>query len=613
MAGAGERAEAGDRRIGSSRGGPFVGRSAELGRILELLVEDPSHNVLILHGPAGAGKTALLGEAARLAGARGFTVHRVDAARVETAPDRLEADFREAAAAARPLVLIDAAERMEDLGAHLRRDVLPLLPERAVVIVAGRGAPEPGWLEGGWENLATEMELGPLSREESAAILEAAGREAADRELDAGGGWPFVLVGGTSDPQERERLLAGEAARVPREMLATAALARVVTERMLADVLGPGAPADGLSRLAGLSFVDPAGEGVAVHDAVRGLVVAELRTRDRAREGDLRRRIADHLHARAQAGGVALAPDLAFLSEHPEDRWDVARPGPGALWADELREGDAGAIAARMGTLGGPVAWAAIERFFAEAPDRVAIAREPGGAPSGFQIALTPAGAPGFAAGDPVLGPWLADCRRRAPQGEALIWRCSVDLAGGGEEAVWALLLPWQVLRSGVANPHIAYLPASCPGGAPTAAARALGAVHEPGLDAGGETGVRCHVADWGPGGLITFLRDRVHIETGSEPPSVSPQGIREVLRNFAAQPPRHRAEVRRAAAEAFGHTPTEEMLREILLRGYLEPEGSHEALADALHLSRAAYFRRLKEASDRVAAFLGRTGWPPS
>ena len=40
-------------------------------------------------------------------------------------------------------------------------------------------------------------------------------------------------------------------------------------------------------------------------------------------------------------------------------------------------------------------------------------------------------------------------------------------------------------------------------------------------------------------------------------------------------------------------------------MRGYFDPAASHEHAARELHLSRAAYFRRLRSASERVAAFM--------
>ena len=78
------------------------------------------------------------------------------------------------------------------------------------------------------------------------------------------------------------------------------------------------------------------------------------------------------------------------------------------------------------------------------------------------------------------------------------------------------------------------------------------------------------------------------------------------------AQPPCPARGRRRPARAARGRRrarlrrhPDEQLLRRVLVRGYFEPAASHEHAARELHLSRAAYFRRLRSASERVAAWL--------
>jgi hypothetical protein len=46
-----------------------------------------------------------------------------------------------------------------------------------------------------------------------------------------------------------------------------------------------------------------------------------------------------------------------------------------------------------------------------------------------------------------------------------------------------------------------------------------------------------------------------------------------------------------------------------VLVWGYIEPAPSHERAALDLALSRAAYFRRLRAAAERVAEHLGERG----
>jgi hypothetical protein len=63
---------------------------------------------------------------------------------------------------------------------------------------------------------------------------------------------------------------------------------------------------------------------------------------------------------------------------------------------------------------------------------------------------------------------------------------------------------------------------------------------------------------------------------------------------------------VRRSAVEAFGDSETEKLLYSVLVAGYLEPMRSHEEAASRLLMSRAAYFRRLRTAVERLAEYMG-------
>ena len=134
-----------------------------------------------------------------------------------------------------------------------------------------------------------------------------------------------------------------------------------------------------------------------------------------------------------------------------------------------------------------------------------------------------------------------------------------------------------------------------------------------------------CSTTD--PGGLLGAQRDVVYRELGLEPPRetagrIDELQVREALRNLGsphklARSPLGRGEgtaeraayvrglIEDARERAFGETHEERLLERVLVRGYLEPAASHEAAADELHLSRSAYFRRLKAASQRVAEHL--------
>ena len=151
---------------------------------------------------------------------------------------------------------------------------------------------------------------------------------------------------------------------------------------------------------------------------------------------------------------------------------------------------------------------------------------------------------------------------------------------------------------------------------------------------------VQCHQIDHAADGLLGGVRSAVYGELGLGAPgpikpggdaaplpagdgsSVTPDAVRDALRNLhqpltlASSPlatgttteqrvASVRAVVQDAVANAFGDSPAEQLLRRIVQRGYLDPDGSHELAADELHVSRATYFRRLRTASQRVADYL--------
>jgi hypothetical protein len=139
---------------------------------------------------------------------------------------------------------------------------------------------------------------------------------------------------------------------------------------------------------------------------------------------------------------------------------------------------------------------------------------------------------------------------------------------------------------------------------------------------------IECYRIDYGPGGLIAAQRAVIYRELGLADPRGPEESadnlemVREALRNFRvphelarsplargnsvdARAESVRSVLRDAAERAFGDTENERLMQRVLVRGYLESASSHEAAADELHLSRAAYFRRLRMGTQRVAEYL--------
>jgi hypothetical protein len=641
----------------------FVGRHAELGLIDHLFVEDPPASVVLVHGPGGIGKSALLREVARRGREAGWSPILVEGRDLPPVPDAIEEALAPASRFDRPLILIDTFERMSALGGHLRRTVLPGLPEHTIVVIAGRRAPERGWFEAGWETLSREMELGPLSVAEATELLRTHGLSDPGRAgelVSWAGGSPLALTlaadtagdpswigvsGGEVLRSLVRRLAESEIDGLHRDVLGVACIARVTTADLLRDVLPDVAPAEAMEWLEARSFAEPLGGGVTLHELVRRSLRAEMQQAEPERERELRRRIADSLYARAVGGRPILTVDLAELVGTPEIRAFYGWEGSVRNRVDAVRPGDAEQVALLLGALDATQWWQLTRPFFDEAPGTVAIARDPGDAICGFAISVTPGSAPALAREDPVLGAWLGHAAEHVPDCNAILWRDAIDFTRDPQSGIQAMINMAGVLRSGLPNPRYAYLPIDSDREDAKAFSQAIGARHIPELDMEWAQGRlrECHVLDHGEGGLLGAQRDVVYLELGLTPPgswdpgapaagsapaaaAADPEVVRDALRNLRvphalAQSPLAqgdgvearaasvRALLEDAAERAFGDTENERLLQRVLVRGYLDPAPSHEQAADELNLSRAAYFRRLKLASERLAEFLAGPG----
>ena len=198
------------------------------------------------------------------------------------------------------------------------------------------------------------------------------------------------------------------------------------------------------------------------------------------------------------------------------------------------------------------------------------------------------------------------------PDGNVILWRDSFDFTDDPTSGIQGMLNMVWVLRSGLANPRIAYLPIDPRVPGATVFSEALGGQHVAELDVHvGDAEFQCHVIDYGEGGLLGLQRAFVYMELGlpapepetpvaataGAPVSVEPGAVRDALRSLAvpadlARSPlaSGRASQARAASvralletgtrDAFGDADDERLLASVLTRGYLDPAPSHEAAA---------------------------------
>ena len=646
----------------------FVGRGRELRFFEDLLVDDPPANVVLVHGPGGIGKSTLLREVARRAAQRGWQPRVVEGRELAPAPGELERALDGVTEEEHPFVVFDTYERMTAVGGWLRQRLLPEMPTGSLVVLSGRKRPEPEWFQGGWERLVVELEVLPFAEDEARALTRLHGvedEETVERLLEWAEGSPLALslgadaarygewtpevLEGTPDLAQAllRRVTSDELDAGDLEVLAVASICRSVSARLLRDVL-PEVDADEAEAwLRTRTFTETVGDGVALHDIVRKALRADLKAKRPEQERELRRRIADHLHARAVRGEARLLADLADLVDNPALRWGMGAEGSVRYRVDSLRMDDLPDLRERVERRATDISaeafeewWEATETLLRRAPDRATVVRDADDALCGMAYAVTPFSAPPAAEEDPMLAEWIAHARREAPEGQAIVWRDSLDLTTGVEgdvaSPIIALMNTGAILRSGLANPRWSYLPIDPGNKAAVAFARMSRSVHVPELDVDGERRTECWILDSGPGGLLGGVLASVYSEVGlplpefktmddlaPEPPRpVTADDVRDALRaldqplELASSPlargdtPDDRAASVRAALEtavehAFGDGPEEQLLRDVLRRGYLDAQGSHEAAWWELHLSRATYFRKLRTASARVAEWL--------
>jgi hypothetical protein len=633
----------------------FVGRETELDLLERCLTDDQPAAVVFVHGPGGIGKSTLLREFERRAAAAGWDTFSVEGRELSPAPDALDATLSAARASSHPLILIDTYEGMTGLDGYLRSTLLPSLPGSAVIVIASRVAPDPAWLTGIWAGVATELPLYTLSRKDALRLLVAHGLddERAPAIVEWAQGYPLSLAlaadtagsGEAFEPQPGaeppevlrqlvRRLAEPELRGMRLSALAVAAIARVTTVDLLRAVF-PDSDADAAyERLGALTFTEPLGDGLTLHELVRKALRADFRRRDPDRERELRRRIVDYLYERAWEGDPLLTIDMAHLIDNATIKWGFGWEGSVDYRIDDVRFGDADRIAQLALEHGFDDWWQLTRPFFERSPERVAIARDRTDRLNGYMVSMSVATAPEFAWKDPLVGPWLDHARSDSRAGDSVLWHDSVDFTRDRAGRVQAMLGIAGILRSGTPNPRFAYMPInpSIPGALDFA--RAMGAKHLEGLDleAGGRR-IECHRIDYGPGGLIAAQRGVVYSELGlpsprreDRGPTIDADSVRVALRNFqvphelARSPladgarPEERVEsvrstLRDAAQRAFGDTENERLLKQVLVHGYIEGSTSHEQAALDLSLSRAAYFRRLRVASERLAAYVVENG----
>ena len=427
--------------------GGFVGRNDELCSLLQILA-DEGPVVAHLHGIAGIGKSRLLGAFAQSARAEGATVARLDCRGIEPTEAGLltelavaiggapgsaeEIAARLGRVGAKVIVALDTYEVFRLMDTWLRQVFLPILPDHVRFVLCGREAPVTAWLsDPGWHGLFRSIRLESLEQRDAAELLSRAGVSIEDAKYLAGicHGHPLALTLAASMRRtEPIALRVGMAQRVVEELsslfladitdpqtrraLEAASVVRRVTLPILSAMLPDASPQDAQERIRTLPFVQPDRDGLHIHDAVREAIAATLRA-DNPRQYHAYRRSAYRYFMTELRGAPAsdlwrYTADLLYLLENPVVR-EAFFPSSAQEYAVEpARLADERALFDIVEQHESLVTASYLKRWWSEAPETFAVARDRKGSVAGFYCVFDPSSVPArLCREDPVTRAWL--------------------------------------------------------------------------------------------------------------------------------------------------------------------------------------------------------------
>ncbi len=306
----------------------FVGRRSELACFAGAL-DGAAQRVLLVYGAGGLGKTTLLHQFRIMARAVGRPVAGIDGEDIDGSPEGLRAAVEaarhaavgDAADAGSWVLLIDGYERLTAVDAWVREVLVASLPSDAVVVLAGRSAPQPSWrTDPGWRAVVASLPLDPLDAANSRMLLARAGVADGrrDRLAELGRGHPLTLAmladAAMMDDlpdhlAEVPDLVAALATRLVDEApsddhalaMALCVHAWLTTQDLLEELLGRDAP-EVWTWLETRPWVTRGTYGVYPHDLVRDVLDADLRRRSPATYRRIHRTVHEHSWTALRSG-----------------------------------------------------------------------------------------------------------------------------------------------------------------------------------------------------------------------------------------------------------------------------------------------------------------------
>ena len=440
---------------------PIFGREREL-RTLYEAARIGGPRVIHLHGVSGIGKSALIRAFADAERKRGRKVCLLDGRALEPSERGFLFELSRGLRAARPtlpavsralaairgtvLIIIDCYEVLGLLDAWLRQVFAVRLGSNARLILVSRFPPAPQWSEAPeWRHEFRALQLQPISEVAALELLASLGTDSSRAYALAkfAHGHPLALVIGSAaasrlpstagTPHAAISVLArrflGEVENPKlREALRAASLARRITRSLLRALTPDIADDDLFDQLTGIPFIEPASDGLIIHDAVREALRADLEAIDPRAFQRYHRAAWQQLVHEAKSAAVSdlwrYTADLIFLVNNPVVREAFFPRDVGEFYVERAGPADGAAIADISAAHDGETGAGIIERWRRHLPRAFYVVRDARMQVAGFYCLFDPReAAPTLLDNDPITSNWITHLRKNPlPKGQTALF-----------------------------------------------------------------------------------------------------------------------------------------------------------------------------------------------
>ncbi|MEX1057393.1 MAG: winged helix-turn-helix domain-containing protein [Natronospirillum sp.] len=473
--------------------------------------------------------------------------------------DSRDASLRLGDLGSRVILVLDTYEVYRLMDTWLRQSWVPALPDNVRLLCLGRERPLAAWRLAPMGSFYA-FSLGPLDDSEAGYLLASAGvpPKAAARIAHTTHGHPLALQLAASAYAERPDLafevlslqqalealtdmfLTDVKDPVTRSALEACTVVRRVTISLLRALLPSLAPRDVYDRLRGLPFVDPADDGLLIHDAVREAIAHSLRARDPSGFLGYQKAAWQQLLDETRAAGRAelwrYTADMLYLIENPVVREAFFPSGTQRLAVEPATAEDGDAIINIINHQENASAAEHLIRWWRRRPDAFSVVRGREEQVLGLCCKFVSARVePGWLRDDPITAEW---CKHQAqhplPDGQQALfcrrWLSAEDGEAPSEvqAAIWLdLKRTYMELRPALRR---VYLTVNDLGPFALVATRLGFEVLEGPVQMLDETTFHSAVLDFGPGSVDGWLATLAAAELGIKRVAVLDVEARELV-----------------------------------------------------------------------------------